>query len=506
LNSEAGPVDLAMDAPLRQAVLGGHLFGVRHAAVAERLAALIASDSAADILRSWFGGRLPADREALEEALDRDIAALDAMLSRQLDAVLHASRLTRLEGSWRGLAWLVGQTETGKVLRIRLLPARWAELARDLERAPEFDQSTLFGKLHDEEFGMAGGEPFGLLLADYEMRPEPGEGHPVDDVTVLGRLAAVAAAAFAPVALAASPAILGLRTFAEAGAAMDLGVAPRAPDRARWRSLEAREDTRFLALLLPRHLGRVPWEADGTRADGFRYGEHVACQEDRVWTTPVFAFGAVALRAFQRYRWPGDLRGAEPSPKASGGVVEGLPQQRLPSDPPGAVPRAPLEIALTDEQERQIADSRLVALCALDGLPEASFGALPTLHRSPRMSMAVAEANQRFSAQFNNVLCASRFAHCLKIMGRDMIGASLSPEEIEMRLSRWMAQYVSGLAGGAEAAARYPLRDARVEVRETAGQPGVYSCVVHLQPHYQLDEVGAVFRLVTELSAPGRAA
>lgn len=491
--------------PVREVALSGRFIGAAQARGADALAVFLACGEPAEALCLWFGEAMlraaPADRLAwIEEALDRDIAALDAMLSRQLDAVLHAPRLARLEGSWRGLAWLLGQAPAERQLRFRLFTARWAELARDLERAPEFDRSVLFARLHDDEFGMAGGIPFSLVVADYEIRPGPEEGHPVDDVAVLGRLAAVAAAAFAPVVLAASPALLGLERFAEAGPAQDLARPLAAPERQRWRALEAREDTRFLALALPRHLGRPAWALDGTRADGFCYAEHVPDSAARVWTTPVYAFGAVAVRAFLRYRWPADLRGAEPSETAGGGVVEALPAERLPSDPPGPPPRPALELVLTDEQERQLAEARILALCGLEGLPEASFGALPALHRPPRMGGQAAEANQRLSAQLNNVLCVSRFAHCIKVMARDMIGAALSAEEVEFRLSRWLSRFISGMAGGPETAARYPLRDARVEVRERPGMPGAYGCVIHLQPHYQLDDVGAVFRLVTDLA------
>ncbi|WP_376099419.1 type VI secretion system contractile sheath large subunit [Roseomonas sp. CCTCC AB2023176] len=494
---------------LRDAVRAGRFFGARHAAAAGALAEFLVERGAADALRAWFGDaalremlRRPDPMQRVGEALDRDIARLDALISRQLDAVLHQPRLTRLEGSWRGLAWLTERAEADRVIRIRLLPIRKPELSRDLERAVEFDQSITFRKLHEEEFGIAGGEPYSLLLADFEVRPGPGGGDPVDDISLLGRLAATAAAAFCPILLPASPALLNLDSFGEASAAGDLAAALRAPDRARWRALSTREDTRFLGVVLPRALGRPAWRNDGTRADRFVYRERVAGDADRVWTAPIYAFASNAVRAFRNFRWPGDLRGAEPSAVASGGVVEGLPLERLPSDPPGPPPRPPVELALTDEQERALADANLIAFCGLDALPEASFSALPTLHRPPRMTTEVADANQRLSAQMNNVLCVCRFAHCVKVMGRDMVGAFLSPEEVQFRLMRWIGGYVSGLAGGGDAAARYPLRDARVEVREQPGRPGTYGCVVHLQPHHQLDDVGAVFRLVTDLSGP----
>jgi type VI secretion system protein ImpD/type VI secretion system protein ImpC len=503
--------------PLREAVLAGRFIGTAAGQAAAVLAELVADRNPAATLRLWFGEPWLAGlrqegepAEVLRAAIDRDIAAIDAMLSAQLDAVLHHPRLRRLEGSWRGLDWLVErlpQGSGGGRVKLKLLTARWVELCRDLERAVEFDQSQLFRKIHEEEFGIAGGEPFGLVAADYEIRHQPAPGHPTDDVGALAALAGVAAAAFSPILLAASPGLVGLDSFAEAAPAFDLAAVLQDPEHQRWRNAATQEDLRFLGIALPRVLARAPWADDGARADRFRYRGHTPGPEQRVWVTPVYAFAATAIRAFERFAWPAELRGADLAEDATGGVVDHLPVERFPSDPPHGPPaRAPLELALTDEQERQISDGRLIPLSALEFLPEASFGALPSLHRPPRMSSAVAEANQRLSAQLNTLLCVSRFAHCVKLMGRDMVGSFQDADDIQTRLQRWLDGFVSGLgSGGPEVTAKYPLREARVEVRERKGRPGSFGCTVHLRPHHQLDEVGAAFRLVTEFT-PRRAA
>jgi type VI secretion system protein ImpD/type VI secretion system protein ImpC len=498
---------------LRDAVLAGRIVGAAGAGAA--LAELVAGRDPAQTLLGWFGAerlaemaRAPQPTDVFRAAIDRDIARLDAMISAQLDAILHHARLRRLEGAWRGLAWLVERLPAGNGrVRLKLLSARWAELCRDLERAVEFDQSQLFKKIYEEEFGTAGGEPFGLIAADYEIRHAPAPDHPTDDVAALTSMAGVAAAAFAPMIFAASPALVGLDSFAEALPAFDLADVLRRPEHARWRSAAAVEDLRFIGVALPRLLARPPWPDDGARADRFRYRGHAAGPAQRVWMSPVYALAAAALRAFDRNSWPGEVRGAEPQAEAIGGVIESLPTEHFPSDPPhGPPPRAPLELVLTDEQERQISEGSLIALSALEGLPEASFGALPSLHRPPRMSSAVAEANQALSTQLNTLLCVSRFAHCIKLMGRDMVGSFKDAEEIERVLQRWLEGFVSGLgSGGPEVTARYPLLEARVEVRERRGRPGVFGCTVHLRPHHQLDELGAAFRLVTEFT-PRRAA
>ena len=230
--------------------------------------------------------------------------------------------------------------------------------------------------------------------------------------------------------------------------------------------------------------------------------EHAGDASRKVWSSPVFAIAAVAARSFARYRWPGDIRGAEPSWDATGGVVETLTHERFRADPPGSPSRPPLEVSLTDEQERQAAESSLIAFCGLEGLP----GAVPTIHRPPRMTSDVATANQTLSAQLNSLLCVSRFAHVLKLMGRDMVGNFTDAAEIELRLQRWLSQHIGGALGSGEAAARYPLRDAQVEIREKPGKPGHFGCTILLQPHHQLDDVGASFRLVTEMKAPRAAA
>lgn len=496
---------------LRETVLAGRFFSSGaslrdQGAPAREVAEFVTEREPAAVLRAWLGGALPATRDLLEEVLDRDIAQLDRMISRQLDAILHQERLRRLEGSWRGLAWLVDGFVQDRLVKVRLLVMRWAELARDLERAAEFDQSHMFRMVYEEEFGAPGGEPFGMLAADYEIHPGPSAAHPVNDAAVLDQLAAVGAAAFCPIVLPVAPELLGLDDFHGAGTTMSLAEVLRGPERARWRSLAAREDTRFVALVLPRTLGRPAWRDDGSRADRFRYREDAGRPSQRVWTTPVYALASVAARAFAKFRWPAEIRGAEPGWEPTGGVVETLPHERFRADPPGPPPRPPLELSLTDDQEREAADGGLVALCGLDSLPEASFGAVPSIHKPPRMTTDIANANQRMSAQLNSVLCVSRFAHIVKLMGRDMVGSALSAEEVELRLQQWLNRHVTGLAGSGDAAARYPLRDARVEVRERPGRPGSYGCTITLQPHYQLDEVGASFRLVTDLAAPRLAA
>jgi type VI secretion system protein ImpD/type VI secretion system protein ImpC len=436
--------------------------------------------------------------------VDRVIARIDAAVAAQLDAILHHPQMRRLEGAWRGLAWLVGGLPpsggSSPPVRIKLLALPWMELCRDLARSAEFDQSLLFRKIYEEEFGSPGGEPFGLLVIDHEVRHRPAPQAPTDDVGALAALAGVAAAAFVPTVAAASPALLQVDTFADLAFAADLTEPFRAPDYARWRTLAAQEDARFLAVALPRLLARAPWPDDPARPDGFRYAEHAPDAEQRVWMTAGFAFAAAAARAFSNHAWPADVRGSEID-RLGGGLVTAIPEEIFITDP--AWTRAPLEVAFTDTQERALAEASLMPLSALPFGPQAAFGAVRSLQTPARYAASAARANARLSTQFNAMLCVSRFAHCIKLRGRNMVGAFRTADEIERGLHDWLQGYINASPSGSlDQRARYPLVAARVAVREQAGRPGVFGCTVHLQPHFQLDDVTATFRLVTDLAAP----
>jgi type VI secretion system ImpC/EvpB family protein len=495
---------------VRDAMLSGRFVGSRDAELADAVSGFLNAD-AGDAIALWFGGerggRLRIDPQALSDAVDRDIAAIDAMLSEQVDAILHHARVRRLEGTWRGLAWLVDGAELSNRLKIRILNIGWPEICRDLERAIEFDQSLLFRKIYEEEFGMPGGEPYGLLVVDHEVRHRPGPGagpgSRTDDVSALTSLAAVAAAAFSPVVIGASPALLEVDSFADLATSTDLAAPLRNADHARWRSLSSRPDMRFVGVALPHLLARPPWEDDGTRTDGFRYAEYAPTSQERVWMNAGYAFASVVVRAFAHFGWPADVRGVE-TDRIGGGLVTGLPLEPFRTDPDQLWVRCPMEIVLTDRQERSLLEVGLMPLSAVPFSNDLVFGAVrsllsPQRHQGPTANAA--DANARLSTQVNSILCASRFAHHLKMKGRHMIGSFKTASEIEHFLQDWLTQYVNGnLSAGGDSRARFPLVAGRVSVNELPGRPGSFGCVVHLQPHYQLDDISAAFQLVTDLS------
>jgi type VI secretion system ImpC/EvpB family protein len=343
---------------------------------------------------------------------------------------------------------------------------------------------------------------------DHEVRHRPGPGAPTDDVTALANLSGVAAAAFVPTVLAASPTLLQVDAFTDLATVADIAAPFKATEHARWRGLSSREDMRFLSVALPRLLARSPWQDDPARADRFRYTEYAPDAESRVWTTAGYAFASIVTRAFANHAWPADVRGTE-TDRVGGGLVTNLPVEPFRTDPDHVWVRPSLDVVLTDRQERALVEVGLMPISALAFGEEAVFGAVRSLQAPAQFSgpnAAAANANARLSAQINSMLCVSRFAHYLKMLGRKMVGSFRTSDEIERDLQKWLAGYVnSSLIGGADSRSRYPLVSARVTVKELPGKPGVFGAVILLQPHFQLDDVSATFRLMTEIAQPGAA-
>jgi type VI secretion system ImpC/EvpB family protein len=490
---------------LRVDMLAGRFVGRKDTTLSDALSAFL-SHEGAEAVRLWFGidlgRRLLLDPEALRGAIDRDIAEIDAIMSEQLDAVLHHARFRKLEGTWRGLLWLVDGVEQGTKLKVKALNIGWPEICRDLERAVEFDQSQLFKKIYEEEFGTPGGEPYGLMIVDHEVRHRPSPTARTDDVNALAQLCGVAAASFCPTILAASPALLEADNFTELNNVTDITRPLRDADHLRWRSLSTRQDMRFIGIALPRLLARPPWEMDGTRADNFAYAEYAPTNEDRVWMNPGYAFAVVVARAFSHYAWPADVRGVE-TDRVGGGLVDGAPIEPFRTDTDRTWVRMPVEIIWNDRQERELLDAGLMPLSAIPYSEELVFGAVRSLLAPQRYMGAtagVADANARLSSQINSILCASRFAHCLKMKGRQMVGSFKTSDEIQRTLQTWLTTYINAnLNSTGETRARFPLVNGKVQVTEIESKPGSFGCVLHLQPHYQLDDVSATFQLVTDL-------
>jgi type VI secretion system protein ImpD len=441
----------------------------------------------------------PCPRDLLA---DRLIAAIDAALSRQLDAILHAPAFQALEAAWRGMALLARTTAQSRQVRLRVLDVTWPELCRDLDQAVEFDQSTLFRLIYADEIGTPGGQPIGLIVGDYAVSHRTGAGRGSDDVAALRGLAAIAAAAFCPLVLGASPLLLGLDRFADIGAGLELGDALDDAGHARWRALRAQEDTRFLGLLMPRVLMRQLWSPDDRRRiDGFRYDEDIGADgAGLLWGNAAFVFAVAVIRRFDDSGWFADLRGA-PQDRQAGGLVSGIPPYLFDTDDHGLAAQAPLEIRVSGVQEQTLSELGLVPLSAAPYSTALLFNTNASLHAPPAYDRIEATWNARISSMLQYMLCVSRFAHFLLMMMRDRVGSYAGAQDVQRQLNTWLSAYCLGSDGAAdEMRARFPLRDAGVEVADIPGRPGALSCTIRLQPHFQLDSIATSFRLVTEVA------
>jgi type VI secretion system ImpC/EvpB family protein len=448
------------------------------------------------------------DRDRLAGLLARDLARLDQVLERQVTTILHHPRFQQIEAAWRGLWMLTGQIEEAKELsddewtdpkvRIRVISLSKRELARDLETAIEFDQSQVFKKVYEQELGAPGGQPYGLLVGDYQFSHHP------EDVDLLQRMSGVAAAAFAPFIAAPAPELLGLDDFSTLERPINLAATFDGLPYLKWRGFRDQEDSRFIALVLPRILLRLPREDDGTRADGFRFREDVTGPNRRkyLWGNAAFAMAAVLIRAYAASGWFADIRGVQ-SGTLGGGLVTGLPVHSFTTDARGVAPKTSTEVAIDEYQEQAISKLGLIPLCHCHDTEFSAFYTNQSVQKPKQYDDAAATANARISAMLQYMMCASRFAHYLKILVRDQIGSTLDPEQIAVRLNDWIAQYVTpDERASPDTKARFPLRQADVRVSELPGRPGNYRMEMHLLPHFQLDELTATLRLVTRLGAP----
>lgn len=445
-----------------------------------------------------------ASQQQFRALVDQVIVWIDRLLGRQVDAILHHPRFQRLEASWRGLEHLVAvqaRHDDELAIRVRVLNISWREVARDVTRALEFDQSQLFNRIYSEEFGTPGGEPFGVLLGDYAVSHRPRTGVPASDEEVLGELARISAAALCPLILGADSALLGLDSFRELRQPQDFDAVFRQREYAGWHRLRQDEHTRFIGLAVPRVLMREPYRPDGTRRDGFPYREDTTGDaEQYLWGNACFAFGSVVMRAFAETGWFADIRGDRHG-HGGGGIVPSLAGAVYDGEAPAVASRSVTEVQLDDFGERELADAGLIPLCAYHGPGFAVFHSNDSLHRPPPQGGDFANLNARLSGMMQYMLCASRFGHHIKVIGRDKIGSFVNAADCQKLLQDWLNRYSTASDGpSTELKARYPLAASRVEVTEQPGRPGHFTCVVHLQPHFQLDQLVTSIRLVTELA------
>jgi type VI secretion system protein ImpC len=430
----------------------------------------------------------------IEATINARIADIDELLSRQLNEIMHASEFQRLEASWRGLHYLVHQSETSTMLKIRVFNVSKNDLLKDLERASEFDQSALFKKVYEEEFGMFGGAPFGALIGDYEFGRHP------QDMALLDQISHVAAAAHAPFIAAASPQLYNLESFTDLGAPRDLAKIFDTVEYVKWKSFRESEDSRYVGLTLPHILLRLPYGPETVPVEAFNFKEDVDGKDHSkyLWGNASYAFATRLTEAFAKYSWCAAIRGVE-----GGGLVEGLPTHTFMTDDGEAALKCPTEIAITDRREKELSDLGFIPLVHCKGTDYAAFFGAQSSQKAKKYDTDSANANARLSTQLQYILATSRFAHYLKAIMRDKIGSFMTRQNCQDYLNRWITNYVLLDDNASQAAkAQYPLREARIDVSEVRGKPGVYRAVAFLKPHFQLDELTVSLRLVAELPTP----
>ena len=435
----------------------------------------------------------------LAQTINAAITAIDGKLSAQLNAIMHHEDFQKLEGTWRGLNHLVMNSETGTSLKIRVLNCTKKELYKSLTKASEFDQSVIFKKIYETEFGSPGGEPYGALIGDYEFTNHP------EDVELLSQVSQVAAAAFAPFISAASPKLFGFDEYTELSKPRDLEKIFDSVEYAKWRSFRDSEDSRFVTLTLPRTLARLPYGSQTKPVEAFDYEESPVDggiargmgHDEYCWMNSAYVLGARLTDAFAQHGWCTAIRGAE-----GGGKVESLPSHVFVSDDGDTDQQCPTEIGITDRREAELSKLGFLPLCHYKGTDYAVFFGAQTTQKPKKYDRPEATANAAISARLPYIMATSRFAHYLKIMGRDKVGSFMEASDCEAWLNRWIINYVNGNPdAGQEMKAKYPLAEAKVEVREIPGKPGAYNAVAWLRPWLQMEELTTSLRMVARIPA-----
>ena len=436
----------------------------------------------------------PRDDGARPDAaalINDNIAVKDEVISRQLNLVMHHPEFQALEATWRGLHYLVMNTETSTKLKIRVLNATKEDLHKDITKAVEFDQSALFKMIYEQEYGTFGGDPYSVLIGDYQFGRAP------TDMELLSGLSGIAASAHAPFIAAAYAKLFDLEDFSKLYKPRDLSKIFESAELIKWRSFRESEDSRYVTLTLPRVLLRLPFGPDTVPVEGLNFIEDVDGSDAKkyLWGNPAFVLGQRITNAFSLYGWTAAIRGVE-----GGGLVEGLPAHTFRTSDGDIALTCPTEVAITDRREKELNDLGFMAICHCKGTDKAAFFGGQTANLPKKYNTDQANANSRISAMLPYVLAASRFAHYIKVIMREKVGKFMTRGNVEDYLNTWLAQYILlDDSPPQEVKARYPLREGRVDVFDIPGKPGAYRATIFLKPHFQLEELTTSIRLVAEL-------
>ena len=433
------------------------------------------------------------------KSINAMIAAIDEKLTAQLNLILHNPDFQKLEGAWRGLHYMVNNTESDEHLKIRVMNISKLELGKTLKRfkGAAWDQSPLFKKVYEEEYGQFGGEPFGAIVGDYHFDQSP------PDVELLGEMAKIAASAHAPFLTGAGPSLMQMESWQELANPRDLTKIFSTPEYAGWRSLRESDDSKYLGMCMPRFLARTPYGAKTNPVEEFDFEEDTAGADHSkyAWANAAYAMATNINRSYKQYGWGSRIRGIE-----SGGAVENLPLHTFPTDDGGVDQKCPTEIAISDRREAELSKAGLLSLIHRKNSDFAAFIGAQSLNKPTEFDDPDATANANLAARLPYLFACNRFAHYLKCIVRDKIGSFKEKDEMQRWLNKWILNYVDGdpVNSSEETKARRPLAAAEVVVEEIEGNPGYYSSKFFLRPHYQLEGLTVSLRLVSKLpSAKG---
>jgi type VI secretion system protein ImpC len=422
------------------------------------------------------------------------IAALDKKLTEQVNKIIHHEDFQRLESAWRGLHYLVNNTETDEQLKIRVMNVSKADLGKTLKRykGTAWDQSPFFKKLYEEEYGQFGGEPYGALVGDYHFDHTP------PDVELLSEMSKLAASAHAPFITGASPSVMQMESWQELANPRDLTKIFTTPEYAAWRSLRESDDARYVAMCMPRFLARLPYGAKTSPVDEFDFEEDTAgaTHNNYSWANAAYAMAVNVNRSFKAYGWCSRIRGIE-----SGGAVENLPTHSFPSDDGGVDMKCPTEIAISDRREAELSKNGFLSMIHRKNSDFAAFISGQSLQKPQEYDDPDATANAALAARLPYLFACNRFAHYLKCIVRDKVGSFRSRDAMQNWLNEWILNYVDGdpMNSSEETKSKRPLAAAQVEVEEVEGAPGYYQSKFYLKPHYQLEGLTVSLRLVSKL-------
>jgi type VI secretion system protein ImpC len=433
------------------------------------------------------------------QSINAMIAAIDEKLTAQVNLILHNAEFQKLEGAWRGLHYMVNNTESDEHLKIRVMDISKQELGKTLKRfkGAAWDQSPLFKKVYEEEYGQFGGEPFGAIVGDYHFDQSP------PDVELLGEMAKIAASAHAPFITGAGPSLMQMESWQELANPRDLTKIFSTPEYAGWRSLRESDDSKYLGMCMPRFLARTPYGAKTNPVDEFDFEEDTAGADHSkyAWANAAYAMATNINRSYKQYGWGSRIRGIE-----SGGAVEGLPLHTFPTDDGGVDQKCPTEIAISDRREAELSKAGLLSLIHRKNSDVAAFIGAQSLNKPAEYDDPDATSNANLAARLPYLFACNRFAHYLKCIVRDKIGSFKEKDEMQRWLNAWIMNYVDGDPANSseETKAKKPLAAAEVVVEEIEGNPGYYSSKFFLRPHYQLEGLTVSLRLVSKLpSAKG---